>query len=163
MKSAPGWYASRVQPLPGPLPAAQPADTSLYRAVLLASLACGLGLLLVAREPAPLAPHHTAVHAVASHAPRTATALALPRVQQISGVVQSIDRDRGDMVLRTGDTTYGIHLGSTSVSTTPCVAPSTVRPGQRVTVTVNAYLNGMLTALEIAPRAGAKAAPCAGR
>jgi hypothetical protein len=84
-----------------------------------------------------------------------------PRIQQLTGIVQYIDADTGDLIIRAAGITYGIHVGATSVFTTPCVALAVLQLGQSVTVTVNAYLNGMLNSLELAPTTGAASTRCA--
>jgi hypothetical protein len=84
-----------------------------------------------------------------------------PPIQQLTGIVQYIDADTGDLIIRAAGVTYGIYVGTTSVFTTPCVAPARLQPGQSVTVTVNAYLNGRLNSLELAPAAGGAAPRCA--
>jgi hypothetical protein len=133
----------------------------LRAAVLLAVLACITGFVLVAREPAPLVARHKVSRPAAAHAVQAA--LVKPPIQQLTGIVQYIDADIGVLIIRAAGVTYGIHLGASSVVTTPCVAPASLQPGQSVTVTVNAYLNGMLNSLELAPAVGSPSPHCASR
>ena len=130
--------------------------------VVFGVLACLSGALLTAIDP-----QNTVLRSLHRKLPMAAhsTPVATPRpsVLTITGTVLQLDQSASSLEIRSATTVYTIHTDAGTTYTTSCADFYALHVGQQVTVLVNAYLNGTITAHSVAPAARRCGAAPAGR